>query len=67
MCATCSSSNQRNAHDEALDTLEALGEAGLAVVPSTPTADMVAAGARVARIDPDTATRIYLSMLAAAP
>lgn len=47
----------------ALDAVGAVGDSGFVLVPSVPTPEMIAAGAKVGRISPDLARAIYRAML----
>jgi len=50
----------------ALELVEAIAEAGLALVPARPTAAMVKAGAIAGVVGPETAVRVYRAMVAVA-
>ncbi len=50
----------------ALDLVEAIADAGIALVPARPTAAMIKAGAIAGVVGPETAVRVYRAMVAAA-
>ena len=50
----------------ALELVEAIADAGLALVPAQPTAAMVKAGAIAGVVGPETAVRVYRAMVAVA-
>ncbi len=52
-----------NAIVEALDMVEEIARHGLTVVPTEPTAGMLAAGARAGGVSPDVAWCIYQAMI----
>lgn len=54
---------QQDAVSFALDVVTALGEAGLATVPTKPTARMLAAGARSGDVSVETAWKVYQAMV----
>lgn len=49
-----------------LDVLDAIGDAGMVIMPETPTPGMIRAAAAAAGIDEDTARKIYEAMVQAA-
>ncbi len=51
----------------ALDTVEALANAGTRAVPEKPTLEMLAAGSRASGVSVETAWEIYQAMLKTAP
>ncbi|HEV7371605.1 hypothetical protein [Arenibaculum sp.] len=51
------------AMDYALETVQALGEAGLTTVPVKPSAAMLTAGARAGQVSVETVWKIYQAML----
>jgi len=51
--------------EQALAAVEAMGASDVVVVPATPSASMLAAGARTGRCTPETAARIYRAMVLA--
>lgn len=51
----------------ALDTVEALANAGTRAVPEKPTLEMLAAGSRAGGVSVETAWGIYQAMLRTAP
>lgn len=53
------------AFEFALDTLSAIGRAGLVIVPAEPTSEMLEAGAEAGEIAAPNAYRIYRAMLRA--
>ncbi len=67
MSASCIPPDGSQEFEESFSVLKDLGDHGLAIVPTEPTADMLAAGVRAAGIDPSAARKLYLAMLAMAP
>ena len=51
--------------EQALAAVEAMGASDVVVVPATPSASMLTAGARTGRCTPETAARIYKAMVLA--
>ncbi|MEE8445329.1 MAG: hypothetical protein V3S44_08250 [Alphaproteobacteria bacterium] len=51
----------------ALDTVEAIANAGMRAVPEKPTLEMLAAGSRTGGVTVETAWDIYQAMLRTAP
>lgn len=47
----------------ALDAVGAIGDSGFVLVPSEPSSEMTAAGARAGRITPELARAVYRAML----
>ena len=60
-----SPAGRTKAFDLALDTLSAIGRAGLIVAPAEPTSEMLEAGAEAGEISTPNVYRIYKAMLRA--
>ena len=67
MCAKCAEPIGTGILKQSLDALDAIGEAGMVVIPQRPTAEMIAEGARAGHVDQDTAALIFSRMVNAAP